>query len=198
MKPIERGEILGLAEYEAVRPHFRQRVIAEKKRRRVALGPKASATFENRDSVMLQIQEMLRTERITREAAIQHEIETYNQLVPAEDELSCTLMIEMPEREERERFLVEARGFERHVALVTSGHRMRATWDPARELEDRTSAVHYLKFALDPGIARALRAAARDNATITHVELTVDHPAYEARAPLPADTILALGEDLAE
>jgi hypothetical protein len=198
MKPVDRGEILGLAEYEAVRPHFRVRVIEEKKRRRVALGPKATATFENRDTVMLQIQEMLRTERITREAAILHEIETYNQLVPGKDEVSCTLMIEIPDHDARDRFLVEARGLERHVALVAGDQRARAMWDPARELEDRTSAVHYLKFPLDPRLADALRRATRNNVEITHVELTVDHPAYTARAVLPADAVLALGEDLAE
>lgn len=87
MKPIERGEVLGIAEYEKIREHFRERVIGEKKLRRVQLGPKATALFENRDTVLLQIQEMLRTERITREAAILHEIETYNQLLPGNDEL---------------------------------------------------------------------------------------------------------------
>ncbi|MGH7294287.1 MAG: DUF3501 family protein, partial [Polyangiaceae bacterium] len=93
MKPIERGEILGLAEYERVREQFRARVIALKKHRRVAVGPKATAVFENRDTVLLQIQEMLRTERITREEAVQHEIDTYNELVPRAGEVSCTLMI---------------------------------------------------------------------------------------------------------
>src|ERR1700733_11761094 len=100
MRPIERGEILGLAEYEQVRERFRTRVIEQKKRRRVQVGPKTSAVFENRDTVLLQIQEMLRTERITRPAAVQHELDTYNELVPAADELSCTLMIEIPDRAE--------------------------------------------------------------------------------------------------
>src|ERR1700736_1779658 len=118
MKPIQRSEILGIAEYEPIRERFRARVIEAKKRRRVVLGPKATAVFENRDTMMLQIQEMLRTERITREGAIQHEIETYNQLVPKAAELSCTVMIEIPEKEERDAFLVAARGFERHVMLV--------------------------------------------------------------------------------
>src|ERR1700690_404179 len=105
MRPIERGEILGLAEYEQLREPFRTRVIAQKKRRRVQVGPKASAVFENRDTVLLQIQEMLRTERITRPGAVQHEIDTYNENVPGDDELSCTVMIEIPDTDERERFL---------------------------------------------------------------------------------------------
>ena len=108
-KPIERGEVLGLAEYEAVRPHFRARVIEEKKRRRVSLGPRASALFESRDTVLLQIQEMLRTERITRDSAVQHEIDTYNEFIPGDRELSCTVMIEIADKDEREKLLAEDR-----------------------------------------------------------------------------------------
>src|SRR5580698_3570906 len=98
MKPIDREEILPLAEYERVREPFRSRIIAEKKRRRIQVGPKATAVFENRDTVLLQIQEMLRTERITRPAAVAHEIETYNEMIPGPDELSCTVMIEIIEK----------------------------------------------------------------------------------------------------
>ena len=124
MKPIERGEVLGLAEYEKIREQFRARVIGAKKARRVQVGPKVSVVFENRDTVLMQIQEMLRTERITREGAIQHEIDTYNQHIPGKDELFATVMIEVPDRDEREAFLAKARGFERHVALVVDGERV--------------------------------------------------------------------------
>lgn len=196
MKPIERREILGIADYETIRDHFRARVIAEKKHRRVAVGANATATFENRDTVLLQIQEMIRTERITREAAIQHEIDTYNQLVPGDGEISCTLMIEIADAKERDAFLVAARGFERHVSLVVGGERARAKWDPALELEDQTPAVHYLKFALGERAIGSLRGATQGDATITHVELEVDHAVYRARATLAAETIVVLGEDL--
>ena len=81
MRKVERGELLGLAEYEQIRPQFRSRIIAEKTERRLVAG-EVSVTFENHDTVLFQIQEMLRTERITKEAAIDHEIETYNELVP--------------------------------------------------------------------------------------------------------------------
>ena len=197
MKPIERGEVLGIADYETIRAQFRARVIEEKKRRRVAIGSKVTAVFENRDTVLMQIQEMLRTERISREGAILHEIETYNQLVPGVGELSLTLMIEIPDNAERDAFLVAARGFERHVVLVVGGERMRATWDPARESADRTTAVHYLKFALTKRALASLRGATSPDSTIAHVEIEIDHPAYPTRAPLPAETIVSLGEDLA-
>ncbi|WP_394820587.1 DUF3501 family protein [Pendulispora albinea] len=190
MKPIARNEILSLGEYEAVRPHFRARIIEEKKRRRLALGPYASCVFENRDTVLLQIQEMLRTERITREGAVLHEIETYNQLVPAPGELSATVMIEIDERATREKFLADALGIERHIALVVDGERFNATWDPERLLPDRASAVLYLKFPLSEKAVRAIRQGA------TSLELLVDHPRYQARVPLSEATTKSLAEDL--
>jgi hypothetical protein len=198
MKPIDRSEILGLADYETVRERFRARVIAEKKHRRVAVGPKATAVFENRDTVLLQIQEMLRTERITRPAAVQHEIDTYNELVPGEDELSCTLMIEIPDTSERDAFLREARSLERHIWLVAGDHRLAARsserW--TGEATERTTAVHYLKFLLPRDAAEGLRAAANGKAGDARLELQVDHPSYAARAVLTEETIAALSEDL--
>src|SRR5579883_942607 len=194
MKPVHRSEVLGLADYETVRERFRGRVIAEKRRRRVALGPKASAVFENRDTVLLQIQEMLRTERITRPAAIQHEIDTYNELLPGPDELSCTLMIEIPDAAEREAFLRAASGLERHVWLASGPRRVPASAvdRTAGEPADRTTAVHYLKFKLPREVADALRGAAEHRAGAPALALEIDHPAYAARAALPPETTAAL------
>ncbi len=190
MKPVERGEILGLAEYDLVRARFRARVINEKKLRRVALGGRVTAVFENHDTVLLQIQEMLRTERITREAAVLHEVDTYNQLVPAPGELSATLMVEIPDPGEREAFLDAVRGFERHVALLVDGERFAATFDPTRVLPDRASAVLYVKFPLSAPAGDAIRARRGS------VSLTVDHPAYGAEVTLGADVLASLAEDL--
>ncbi len=190
MKPIERSEILGLAEYEQIRERFRSRVIGEKKIRRVQIGPTATAVFENRDTVLLQIQEMLRTERITRPAAIQHEVDTYNESLPGEDELSCTLMIEIAEKEEREAFLRDALGFEAHVWLVAGGVRILARALDRGAAPDRTTAVHYLKFKLPAALANSLREGA------PAMSFEVDHPVYKATAPLGAETIASLREDL--
>jgi len=194
MKPVERSEVLALGDYEAIRDRFRARVIEEKRARRVLVGDRVSAVFENHDTVLLQVQEMLRTERITREAAIQHEIDTYNQSIPGKGELSATVMIEIPDKDAREAFLAEARGFQRHVALVVDGERMNATWEASRELEDRASAVNYLRFPLTPKGARHLAERGKD----ARVELIVDHPLYAARAALPPVTLVSLAEDLAE
>lgn len=180
MKPIERGEVLSLAEYETIRDRFRARVIDEKKRRRVAFGPHGSCVFENRDTVLMQIQEMLRTERITREASVLHEIETYNELIPQEHELSATIMIEIDDKETRERFLREAKGLERELSVVIAGHRCRGKNDPLREHPDRTTAVHYVKFDLVAPAERALRDVFEKKAKAEDLtfELASTHPVY--------------------
>lgn len=199
MKPIDRGEVLGLAEYETIREPFRARIIAEKKARRVALGLHASCVFENRDTALMQIQEMLRTERITREGAIAHEIETYNQLVPGDHELSATVLIEIDEKADRESFLFEAKGLDRAFALVVDGTKCPGRHDEAREHPDRTTAVHYLKFPLAAAAEAALREVltkAKKPADVT-VEITVEHPRYTARTALPASLVQSLAEDLA-
>jgi len=93
MRPIQRDEVLPIGEYETLRERFRSRIIEEKRPRRVRVGEHISVVFENRDSVLYQIQEMVRTERITSEHAILHEIETYNDLIPGEGQLSLTLFV---------------------------------------------------------------------------------------------------------
>jgi hypothetical protein len=190
MQPVERNEILKIGEYETVREPFRARVIAEKKLRRVALGPNATCVFENHDTVLLQIQEMIRTERITREPSILHEMETYNQLIPGKDELSATIMLEIDERETREKFLTDASGIEAKIALLVDGERQPATWDPARILPGRASAVLYLKFPLTAKAAAGIRSKA------AKVEILVDHPAYAARTTIDKPTVFSLAEDL--
>ena len=196
MQLVERNEILKLSEYETVREHFRARVIAEKKSRRVQLGDKISGVFENHDTVLMQIQEMLRTERISREAAIAHEIETYNMLVPAKNELSFTAMIEIDERETREKFLVDASGIEKSFSIVVTtpdgDETCAGKWDEARVLGDRASAVLYLKFPLTAKAAAALTAGKGRAA------LVVKHAAYEARAEIGAPALASLAEDLRE
>jgi hypothetical protein len=197
MKLVDRGEILNLPEYEAIRERFRGRIIAEKKLRRVRLGPKVSAVFENHDTMLMQIQEMLRTERITRPGAVQHEIDTYNEIVPGEDELSMTLMIEIADKAERDIFLRDAIGFEKHVWLVAGRDRIQARAIDRGAPEERTTAVHYLKFKLPTPVAEALRSSGGD-AHSRQLDLEVDHPAYAARVSLSAETMSQLAEDLGD
>jgi hypothetical protein len=192
MKPVDRSEILPLGAYEQIRDRFRNRVIAEKRARRVSIGEHMSAVYENRDTVLLQIQEMLRTERITKASAVDHEIATYNELVPGDDELSMTLFIEINDKQERERLLVALAGMEEHVLLEIDGERFAAKAghkDGAQE--GRTTAVQYYKIPLSPDAAAKLR-----DRVATDVALVVDHDAYPARARLGDAALREVAGDL--
>lgn len=191
MQPISRSEILPLSEYELVRPHFRARVIEEKQVRRVLLGENASVVFENRDTVLLQVQEMLRTERISSEPAVVHELETYNELIPGPDQLSFTLFIEIPDRDLREQRLVELAGLETAVALEVDGATLPAVQElPAGHRPDRTTAVHYFKVNLGPDAARSLRAGR------ARVAFVIAHPRWTQRSELGKEILAALAADL--
>lgn len=192
MKAVERTEILPIGDYEMVRPHFRARIIEEKRARRITLSELLTVLFENRDSVLLQIQEMLRTERITAEPAVLHEIETYNELIPGPDELSVTLFVNVPPvPEQRDRTLSELAGLEDHFTIEIDGEAFHAKGKRPEAVPERTTAVHYLKFALDPAAAGKLRAKT------ARVALVVEHPRHEARVELSAATLAKLAEDLA-
>jgi len=157
----------------------------------VIVGDYISVLFENHDSVLLQIQEMLRTERITSESAIAHEIETYNDLIAGPDQLSFTLFVEIPDRETRERMLTELAGLETAVAVEVDGERFAATQDlPEAHLPTRTTAVHYFKVQLSAAAAQRLRERRAE------VALRVDHPRLVLRQALNAATQAALAADL--
>lgn len=189
MKLVTRSEVLDLGAYEGVRDRFRSRILAEKRVRYVSLGDHMTALFENHDSALFQIQEMLRTERITQERAILHELETYNELVPRERELSATIFVEYPEREQRETMLTKLAGLEIAFYLVSGGERAELVPDHRGTDLTRTMAVHYVKFRLTPGGEQAIRSAEGP------VTLGVDHPEYRAETLLSAETLRSLAAD---
>ena len=191
MKPVERSELLDLGAYEQIRDQFRKRVIEEKRRRRVALGDNMTVIFENHDTVLLQIQEMLRTERITQEKGILHELETYNALVPGDSEVSATVFIEYTDKAERDRMLVKLAGVEDTLYLKAAGERAKPVSEMRGDRTDRTTAVHYVKFELGQA-ARAAIAGKQGP-----VKLGVEHPEYRAEVELSAETIESLADDLA-
>ncbi len=201
MKKVRRDELLDLGAYEQIRERFRAAVIEEKKHRRFQVSDELSIVFENHTTVLFQIQEMLRTERITREAAIAHEIDTYNELIPAPGELSATLFVEIADRDTRERRLVELAGLEGSFALEVGGKAYPARNETRGVLPDRTTAVHYVKFSLDAAGVSAVIAAGRSGGTAAAgaaPRLRVRHPHLEVATPLPPEVARAVGEDLAD
>jgi hypothetical protein len=191
MQPVTREEILPIGEYERIRPHFRARVIESKKLRRIKPSEILSVVFENRDTVLLQIQEMLRTERITSEEGIRHELETYNDLLPGPGQLSATLFVEIGDSVERDKMLVALAGLDRHVALEVAGRRFPAT-SKERSVEGygRTTAVHYFKIDLDDQSRAELTGGG------VTVAFVVDHPAHQARLELGPDTVRSIADDV--
>ena len=149
MKPLERSDILDNVAYVPVRDTFRTRVIQLKERRRLLVGPSVSFAFENRETLKLQIQEMMRVERIESEEAIQAELETYNSLMPTGTDLSSTCFIEITDQARIEELLKQFIGLDQPGAAtlrLSNGHTVPARFEPGRSEADRISAVHYVRF----------------------------------------------------
>jgi hypothetical protein len=198
MRKVERSEIKDLVAYEKAREAMRARVIGIKTRRRVAVGPNLTVLFENRDTVLFQIQEMIRTERIVDDERIQEEVDVYNALVPDRGQLSATLFIEIPElvrmtqdkvRETVNRF----QGLDRDaVWLVVDGLRIPARFESGHSKEEKMAAVHYVRFVVPDAARAALGEGTAD------ARLVVEHPQYRAETALGAETRRALREDLSD
>ena len=188
MQTVALEEIKNIADYELERESWRPRVMALKDRRRVRVGDHLTFLFENRETVRYQIQEMLRIERIVKPQDIQHELETYNELIPGPDQLSASLLIEYATPAERDVHLRELLGIEKHVWLVVAGGAPAPAIFDARQIStDRVSSVQYIKFQLSPEqVTRFAQGAA----------IRVDHPHYSFERPLTADELAELGGDL--
>ena len=192
MKKVERSEILPLGAYEEIRERFRNRMIAEKRSRRIELGDHMSLMFENHDTVLLQIQEMLRTERISDERGIAHEIETYNDLIAPSGSVGATHFIEYTDKAQRAIMLRKFSTLREHVHLEVDGQRTTATFATHHgEEPDRIPAVNYLTFAVGD-VAEQLRDAS------IPASFVVTHSDYEQTVELPASLRQALANDLTD
>jgi hypothetical protein len=147
MRAPRREEILDLSTYESARGELRPAVLEAKRRRRIHLGDRLTFLFENTATIRYQVQEMIRAERMVKEAEIAHELETYGELLGGPGELAATLLIEIPEPEERDRRLREWLELPSHVYLrLEGGGRVYPRFDPRQVGTDRLSSVQYLKF----------------------------------------------------
>jgi len=182
MRQPRREEILDLSTYEQARAEIRPAVMEAKRRRRVHLGDRLTFLFENTATIRYQIQEMVRAERMLKEAEIQHELATYGDLLGGPGELSVTLLIEIPDPEERDLRLREWLELPSHLYLkLDDGERVHARFDPRQVGTDRLSSVQYLKFDVKGRVPVAVGA---------------DLGALTAEQPLTAEQRAALSEDL--
>jgi hypothetical protein len=191
MEKIQRSEILPLGAYEEIRERFRARVIALKRDRRITIGERVTLVFENRDTLLFQIQEMLRTERITAERGIQDEIDVYNGLLPAPGQLSATLFVEITDASRIREDLHGLVGIDEHVALVFGAYRLPARFEEGRQTAERLASVQYIHFDVSPAAAAALS----DPSLPARIE--IDHPRYAHGIDLPAPMRASLAADLA-
>lgn len=191
MRKIEFPAIRNLHEYEIDRPEFRRRVIELKSRRRVAVGPLVTLLFENRDTALFQIQEMLRAERIVDPAKVQDEIDVYNTLLPDAGEVAATLFIEITDEARVKPVLDAFIGLDEGKSLwmETGGERFFATFEAGHGREDKISAVHYVRFPLGEKGRGAL-------GSTREARLILEHGGYAAAAALSPETIDELIEDL--
>ena len=193
MHKLKRTDLYSLEQYAEQRPAFRDKVMAHKKNRRVALGPHATLYFEDNLTIQYQVQEMLRAERIFEPAGINEELEAYNPLIPDGSNWKATFMLEYDDVNERRSALEKLIGIEDRVWVKIAGHPpvyAIADEDLERDTEQKTSAVHFLRFELTPQMI----AAAKEGAAIA---MGIDLPAYQhALEPLPENIRAALVKDL--
>ena len=193
MTRIDSASLMTLEAYAKARPKFRAEVLAHKKNRTIALGANVTLIFEDELTIRYQIQEMLRIEKTFEEAGIQDELEAYNPLLPDGTNWKATMLIEFPEAEERKRQLALMRGIEHHVWVQTDGGaRVTAIADEdmERSNDEKTSAVHFLRFELPPEMRAVLKSGAK-------LAIGIEHPAYQAQTSVNEATRVALVKDFA-
>lgn len=182
MKPIQPSQIRSNADYALGRDEYRARIMAIKEPRRVHVGDHLTFLFENADTMLYQVQEMMRVENITEPKAIAHELKTYNEIVPGTDELSATLLIEYATPEERDPALQQLLGLQDHVCLEVEGAgAVKAIFDDRQIGEERLSSVHYIRFSLGAELAAAVRSGAAVSLSSTHPAMTVSTALSDAQ-----------------
>ena len=189
---ITADSLMGLEAYSKYRKTHKAQVLAHRKLRSVHLGEHITLQFESELTIRYQIQEMLRIEKIFEEEGIQQEIDAYAPLVPDGTNWKATLLIEYPDVNERRRELARLIGVEDRMFIEVEGHaRVYAIADEDldRETEEKTSAVHFVRFEFDPAAKAAIQAGAA-------VKLGCDHTHYPAHLQLCAETLASLAGDL--
>lgn len=192
MKTLTVSDLGSLDQYLALRPAVRQAIIEHKKNRRVDLGANASLYFEDYMTMKYQVQEMMRAEGLRDAAAIQEEIDAYSPLIPDGSNLKATFMLEFPDEYERRRRLAGLIDIEHKIWLRIDGYAKVyaiADEDLPRSTQEKTSAVHFLRFEFSPEMIQA----ARNRAAWS---LGCDHALYlHEVTPLPENVASSLTHD---
>lgn len=177
MEKLSKEKLLSLEVYDGQRDQFRAEVMEHKRNRRLPLGTNATLYFEDTVTMQYQVQEMLRIERIFEEAGINEELEAYNPLIPDGSNWKATFMLEFPDINERKGMLTRLLGVEEKVWMQVG--ELDRIWpvadeDLERTDEDKTSAVHFLRFELSPEQIQALKGGGELSAGIDHENFNVE------------------------
>ena len=195
MNPITLQDLMTLEGYDKARHSFRQAVMARKENRLAPIGPDVVLSFEDRTTILYQIQEMLRVERIFIRAGIQAELDAYNPLIPDGSNWKATMMIQIPDVATRRQALTRLVGIESLCWVRVEDHdRIYAIADEdmERSTEDKTSAVHFLRFELPPVARDGVQGGGR-------ITMGIDHPSYiHSLDPAPLPLADSLRDDLVE
>jgi len=193
MPKLSRADLLPLETYAKARDSIRSQVLAHKKPRTIALGEHVTLIFEDSLTISYQVQEMLRVERIFEAAGIQDELDAYNPLIPDGSNWKATMLIEYTDVDERQVMLARLKDIENKVWVQAAGQPKIfaiADEDMERANAEKTSAVHFMRFELDPATVGAIKAGAA-------IAIGVDHPQYSAQIPaLPEANRNSLAHDL--
>jgi hypothetical protein len=171
MEKLTAEQLFSLEQYARRRDELRAQVLEHKRRRRLAVGPNMTWCFEDRLTIQYQIQEMLRAERVFEPQGIDDELEAYNPLIPDGSNWKATLLLEFPDSEVRREQLMLLRGVEARCWVRVAGFEKVfaiADEDLTRENEEKTSAVHFLRFELSEPMVAALKNGAALGAGVDH------------------------------
>ncbi|MDP1932245.1 MAG: DUF3501 family protein [Gammaproteobacteria bacterium] len=192
MRKLTVADVGSLDQYMALRPALRQAIIEHKKNRRLDLGPNASLYFEDYMTMKYQVQEMMRAEHLRDPESIQEEIDAYNPLIPDGSNLKATFMLEFPDENERRKTLAMLVDIEHRIWLRIDGFEKVygiADEDLPRSTEEKTSAVHFLRFEFSNDMIRAARSRAAWS-------VGCDHAQYSHHIdPLPENIASSLTRD---
>jgi len=192
MELLRREHLMSLEQYAEQRPRFKQQVMEHKKHRRVQIGPHLGLYFEDRLTIQYQVQEMLRIEKIFDAGGISEELDAYNPLIPDGSNWKATAMLEFQDVEERRQQLALLRGIEHQVWIQVEGFpkvMAISNEDLERSSDEKTSAVHFMRFELEAGLIAALKNGAG-------LSMGVDHEHYRHRVDVARDVIQSLLVDL--
>lgn len=193
MKKLTREDLYSLEDYAAMRDEYRKKIMAHKENRRLELGENLLLSFEDREIMQYQVQEMLKAEKIFEAEGIEEELAAYNPLIPDGTNWKATMLIQYPDVEERQKQLAKLIGIEDKIWMQVEGFDKIyaiADEDLERDNAEKTSAVHFMRYELESDMIEAVKNGAA-------ISAGVDHENYQAHlSPLPTNVRDSLASDL--